>query len=56
MTVIRTMVTYLLHIGVEGLIIRARSVLMRLSQVILSLHVRGQRHIGLTNCIVSRTK
>ena len=56
MTVIRTMVTYLLHIVVEGLIIRARSVWVQLGRVILLLHVWGRRHIGLVNGPISRTR
>ena len=55
MTVVRIMVTHLLHIGVEGLILQARRVLVRLGWVVLLLHVRGRRHIGLTNGPVSRT-
>ena len=55
MTVIRTIVTYLLYVVVEGLIIRARSVRVQLGRVSLLLHVWGRRHIGLTNGPVSRT-
>ena len=55
MTVIRTMVTYLLHIVVDGLIIRARSVRVQLGRVSLLLHVWGRRHIGLVKGPISRT-